>query len=284
MERRFRGMVACSVIAIAGVVLAPSASASETIGRLAPAPVVTCVGSTSDWLEPTVTAGAGYVVTPQSGVFALEISSWSHNAAPSPAVGALKFKIFRKVGEPATYKVIAHDGPHNLTAGSLNTFQTHIPVEVGDVIGINSAQPAATACSFFDATETPLIRIGDLADNESGDFGNQTEKDVNVSAVVSPSSVVTLGDTTRNKKKGTATLVVNVPNPGTLSASGQGVRSSTLTAGSPDVEQLVVRAKGKARKKLASRGKAKVTVQLNFTPDGGFANTQAIPLTLKKKH
>ena len=278
-----RTAIACSLLAFASAVLAPSASASDVIGRLAPTPTVACVGSTSDWLEPTVTAGTGYVVAAQPGVFALEISSWSHNAAPSPAEGALTFKIFRKVGEPATYKVVAHDGPRTLTAGSLNTFQTHIPVQAGDVIGINSAQPAATACNFFDATENPLVRSGNLADNEIGDFVNQSQKDVNVSAVVSPSSVITLGNTRRNKKRGTATLVVNVPNPGTLAASGKGVRSASLTAGAPDVEQLVIRAKGKAKKKLNSRGKAKLTVDLTFTPDGGFANTTQVELQLKKK-
>ena len=151
------------------------------------------------------------------------------------------------------------------------------------MIGINSAQPAATACNFFDATENPLVRSGNLADNEIGDFVNQSQKDVNVSAVVSPSSVIILGNTKFNKKRGTATLVVNVPNPGQLVASGKGVRSAPLTVGTPDVEQLVIRAKGKAKKKLNSKGKAKLTVDLTFTPDGGFANTTQVELKLKKK-
>ena len=152
MRRGLLAGIACSCGALALIAATPAA-ASTTIGRLAPAPQVGCVGSTTDWLEPTVTTGTGYVVTPLPNAFALEISSWSHNAAPSPAVGALTFKVFRKVGEPETYKVVSHDGPRDLTAGTLNTFPTHIPVEPGDVIGINSAQPAATACNFFDATE-----------------------------------------------------------------------------------------------------------------------------------
>ena len=74
----------------------------------------------------------------------------------------------------------------------------------------------------------------------------------------------------------------NVPNPGQLVASGKGVRSASLTAGLPDVEDLVIRAKGKAKKKLDSTGKAKVTVALTFTPTGGFANTTQVALKLKK--
>jgi hypothetical protein len=283
MRRGLQTGIAGSLIALALIVLAPTASASVTIGRLAPAPSVSCVGSTTDWLEPTVTTGTGYVVPAEPPASTLEINSWSHNAAPSPAVGALTLKVFRKVGAPATYKVIGHDGPRNLTAGTLNQFNTHIPVQPGDVIGINSAQPAATACNFFDAAENPLVRVGNLADNESGDFGFQSEKDVNVSAVVSPSSLIILGDTRRNKRKGTATLVVNVPNPGQLVASGKGVRAAPLSFGTPGVEELVIRAKGKARKKLNSTGKAKLAVQLTYTPTGGFASTTPVKLKLKKK-
>ena len=101
--------------------------------------------------------------------------------------------------------------------------------------------------------------------------------------MISPSSLINLGDTKFNKRKGTATLVVNVPNPGQLVASGTGVGSAPLSVGAPGVEQLVVRAKGKAKKKLNSTGKAKLTVQLTFTPTGGFANTTQVKLKLKKK-
>ena len=269
------------------IVLAPAATASTTIGRLAPTPSASCAGTTSDLIEPTVTTGADYVVPAVPGAFALEISSWSHNAAPTPPAGytaALTFKVFRKVGEPATYRAVGHDGPRNLQSGTVNTFPTHIPVAQGDVIGINSAIPAYTACTFNDLGENYLVRLpSNLADGGSGDFvPGSSNRSVNVSAVVSPSSVVTLGDTRRNKRQGTATLVVNVPNPGQLVASGKGVRSASLTAGLPDVEDLVIRAKGKAKKKLDSTGKAKLTVALTFTPTGGFANTTQVALKLKK--
>jgi hypothetical protein len=99
MRNRFSFVLLFAAIGI--VALAPAASASETIGRLAPSPSVSCTGSTTDWLEPTVTTGTGYVVQAQPNVNALVISSWSHNAAPAPAAGALTFKVFRKVADPA---------------------------------------------------------------------------------------------------------------------------------------------------------------------------------------
>ena len=45
--------------AISLIVTASPAAASETIGRLAPTPSVSCTGSTFDLLEPTVTTGTG---------------------------------------------------------------------------------------------------------------------------------------------------------------------------------------------------------------------------------
>ena len=106
---------------------------------------MSCTGSTTDLLEPTVTSGTGYVVPALPPASALVISSWSHNAAPAPAAGALTFKVFRKVGDPATYTVVGSDGPRDLSPGTLNTFAAAIPVQPGDVIGINSAIPASTA-------------------------------------------------------------------------------------------------------------------------------------------
>ena len=184
MRNGVRLSILLAVAALGTAAEATAANASETIGRLAPTPAVSCTGSTSDWLEPTVTTGPGYVVPALPGVNALAISSWSHNAAPAPATGALTFKVFRKIADPATYLVVGADGPRDLTAGAVNTFASDIPAQPGDVIGINSSMPASTACNFFDATENPLVRSGNLAVGESGAFASQSEKDVNVSAGV----------------------------------------------------------------------------------------------------
>lgn len=227
MRHGLRLGVASSLAAISLIVTASPAAASETIGRLAPAPSVSCTGTTTDWIEPTVMSGIGYVVPTLPNAPSLVISSWSHNAAPSPATGALTFKAFRKVADPATYTVVGHDGPRDLTPGALNTFPANIKVQPGDVIGISSAIPASTACNFFDMTENPLIRLGNLADGESGDFGSQSEKDVNVSAVVSPDNSFSIGHA-KYPRNGTATLPVTIPNPGQLSVAGKGLRGAEL--------------------------------------------------------
>ena len=172
-----------AALCVALPVSATSAAASVTIGRLAPTPSVSCTGSTFDFIEPTVTSGTGYVVPSLPPASGLVVTSWSHNAAP--AVGALTMKVFRKVADPARYMVVGHDGPRDLVPATLNTFQARVPVQPGDVIGINSAIPASTACTFNDPGETHLARPGNLADGESEAFlPGASDRSTNVSAAV----------------------------------------------------------------------------------------------------
>jgi hypothetical protein len=281
MRNGLRAGLAFSLAVVSLITTASVASASEAIGRLAPMPSTSCVGSTFDIIEPTVTSGTGYVVQPLPNVDALMISSWSHNAAPAPPAGALTFKVFRKTADPATYTVVGHDGPHELTAGALNTFPTSIPVQPGDVIGINSAMPAATACTFFDMTETPLGRSGNLADGDSGPFSAFDEKDVNVSAVVSPSNAFTLGAARLQKRRGTATLDATVPNPGELAVDGKGIREPMTSVASPSTIRFQIQAKGPKRSKLKKHGKVKVTPTITYTPTGGEASIQSATVKLR---
>ena len=105
---------------------------------------------------------------------------------------------------------------------------------------------------------------------------------------VKPSNAVTLGAITRNKKKGTATLPVNVPNPGELTGSGNGVKASSAGAvisksvGAGQA-QLLIKAKGKKKKQLNLKGKVKLSVAVTYTPTGGDPSTQSVKVRLKKK-
>ena len=117
-----------------------------------------------------MTSGSSYVVPATGGITSWTVTSWSHNASRG-AEQTLTMKVFRKVADPATYVVVGHDGPRNLTESTVNTFPTSIPVKPGDFLGLNAASPVLNACAFA----TPpgngyLIRNGSLADGESGDF------------------------------------------------------------------------------------------------------------------
>ena len=117
-----------------------------------------------DIFDPT-TGGNAYVI-PGTGT----ITSWSTSAGPG-AGQMLKMKIFRKVADPMDYKVVGHD-LRALTAGTINTFPVSIPVQAGDVLGLNDANANAVnnACDFDATPATRFALPGDPADNETATF------------------------------------------------------------------------------------------------------------------
>src|SRR5262245_29774952 len=254
-----------------------SAGAAVTVGQVAPGAITSCSNS-FDFLQIS-TPGDLYSM-PAAGT----ITSWTHKSQTGDGQTPT-LKIFRKTGEPATYQVAGHDGPEAIAANSIRTFQASIPVKAGDVLGITGAGGAANiGCYFQGEPGVEGFRMGNLGD---GGFGNFTiggpNRRLNVSAVLNPTNTLTFGSTTRNKKKGNATLTVNVPNPGTLTPSGAGAKvAGPTTVSGPGAVKLTVSAKGKKRKALGRTGKAKVSIAIGYTPTGGDLSSQTRKLTLKK--
>ena len=279
-----------SVLAAALLVLATPVPAAVTIGQLAPPNPASETSADTDRAQPSVISGNSYVVPATGGITAWTLTSWSHNAAAD--VGQeLTMKVFRKVADPLTYTVVGHDGPRPLTPGIVNTFQTSLPVKAGDVLGNNSKSPADNA-SYFPAPGESFIDIQPgLADGQTGTFVLRAADPLrlNVSAVLEPTNTFTLGQITRHKAKGTATLAVTVPNPGDLTVGGKGVKSAgggtavTSKAVSGGPVTLTIRAKGKKKRKLNDTGKVKVKPKITYTPAGGAPSTQSIKVKLRKR-
>jgi hypothetical protein len=269
---------------LAALSLAASASpaaASVTLGQLAPNPSILCPAP-YDWAQPTVTSGNAYLV-PGSGT----ITSWSHNAR-SVNGQELTMKVFRKVADPAFYMAVGHD-TRPLTNGLLNTFPVSIPVKPGDVLGLNTVAGANTACYFSVPGNSYSARAGNLLDGQADEFGSGSGR-LNVSAVFEPTNTFALGGAKRHQKKGTATVTVNVPNPGELALSGKGVKS----AGAPGAHlaksvpaagkvKLLIRARGRKKRILSETGKVTVRPKFTYTPTGGDPKTKSRKLTLKKR-
>jgi hypothetical protein len=272
---------------------APTGAA--TIGQLASTtfdpPLASCTASDLDRVQPTVLPGVNSFVVPPFGA---RITSWSHSAA-APALQLLTFKVYRKVAEPATYMAVAHDGPRLLDPAVINKFTTDIAVQPGDVIGLNSGNAGTinNACvEVVGGGEAHLTKASGapgLADGQSDAFSNSPNSRVNVTAEVIPDATFILGKAKPNKKKGTATLSVEVPGPGELALSGKtvkaaGARSSIAATGAGTV-QLKVRPRGKAKRKLSDQGKVKVTANITFTPSalgGAPPSSQTKKLKLRK--
>jgi hypothetical protein len=260
-----------------------------TIGQVTSAPANEC-GGQFDLIQPTVTSGNSYVIPSTGGIAAWTVTSWSTSTTASPGQ-SMAVKIFRKIGDPITYQVVGHEGPHPLAAG-LNTFPAHIAVKPGDVLGAywtDLPMNLGGACDF-QATGDSILYFGNtgLPDGGSASFLTDANFRLNASAELTPTSEFSLGKVKANPN-GTATLPVNVPNPGQLNAKGNGVRASSTGAVSakkvsgPGKVKLVIRAAGKSAQKLADTGKLTLKTKIVFTPTGGAANTQMRKIKLRRK-
>jgi hypothetical protein len=178
-------------------------------------------------------------------------------------------------------------------AGSgTQTFAINLPIRAGDLLGLDLVTPASAVGQGAVVGSTVYEWGGGLAllaDGSTAPPDNTYEGfELGFNAQVAPSNTFSLGTTTKNKKKGTATVTFNLPNPGDLAGSGQGalvastgaVTSKAVTAGTAT---LVVKAKGKKKRKLNEKGKVKLNLAVTFTPTGGDPSTQSIKVKLKKK-
>lgn len=86
-----------------------------------------------------------------------------------------------------------------------------------------------------------------------------------------------LGKLKLNKGKGTAKLQVRVGGSGNLALTGKDVAKQKASPDGAGNYKLEVKPKGKLKRKLAKKGKAKVKLAVEFARDGGR------PATLKQK-
>ena len=78
---------------------------------------------------------------------------------------------------------------------------------------------------------------------------------------------------------------LEVPGAGTATLSGKKVakQKPKRSRPPPATVKLLVKAKGKAKKTLAKKGKVKIKATVGFAPLGGSAASQTVKVTLKKK-
>jgi hypothetical protein len=105
-----------------------------------------------------------------------------------------------------------------------------------------------------------------------------------------PSNQFSVGKVKKNRRNGTAKLTVSVPGPGALTLTGKGVvtQRPAASAFSRQVSaagavKMLVKPKGKAKRKLNRTGKVKVRVAITYTPTGGSPNSQSKRLALRKR-
>jgi hypothetical protein len=87
-----------------------------------------------------------------------------------------------------------------------------------------------------------------------------------------------------NRRRGSAALVVRVPNPGNVElARTKRVRGAAVLVDQPGRVKLPIRPRGRAARLLDERGRATLRAEVTYTPDGGRPNTAIRSLTLTKR-
>jgi len=278
--RRLVSIAAALMLAV--LAFAPSAGATVTIGQAGDGTGADCTPG-YDWVAANTPAPYKSYAVPGTGT----IMSWTTDASGTTGP-VMTLKVFRKTADPATFQVVGHAGPGTLTQPGRNTFPASIRVSPGDVIGFHT-DSGMPQCNLNNVISAAIFYYaGDLADGGSGGFSTDHDYLLNVEATFDPDNTFKLGAISRNKKKGTATVAANVPNPGTVKVSGKGVKTAdsraeaAVNVSKPGTVKLPIRAKGKQKSKLNSTGKVNVKATITYTPTGGTATTQKRKVKLQK--
>ena len=170
------------------------------------------------------------------------------------------------------------------------SYRVQLPIRIGDYIGLDCCDP-----DFFEP-DAEFFVTGDaavrnewqprLADGRAGRQPLRTNGyEIALNAEINPVSTFTLDAIRRNQNKGTATITANLPNPGVLMGSGKGVNAAVISrkVRASGRVRLLVKAKGKKKRKLDSTGKVRVRPEITYTPMGGSANTQSLRVKLIKR-
>ena len=153
-----------------------------------------------------------------------------------------------------------------------------------------ASPPAHGQISGFDASTGQLTYTPDPGFHGTDSFayqatsGTATSTAATATVTVKTSNELSLGRAKRNKRKGTAKLTVTVAGAGGVELSQtKKVKGSSKRAEAAGDVKLQVKLKGKAREKLAQKGKAKVGVDVTFSPDGGDPETKSATVKLVQK-
>lgn len=266
-------LTAAAIVLASVMATAAPAAAAVTLGQLAPTMEPPACDSTADFLQPSITGGNLYIAR-QAGT----ITSWSTRSSGGDATYV--FKIFRRTTDPDVFQVIARAPPHELTSG-LNTVPVNIAVRSGDMIGVNeSGDP--NSCTFSQPGDGVLTRGGSVAVGASGSFTPVNDVRLNLSAVLVPSNEFGIVSITRDRKQGTATVIVKVSNPGVLALTGNGLKKRpTRNVAVAGTVQFNIATAGTKKRKLEKRRNVTLTPTLTFSPSGG--NPASFPFSVKLK-
>jgi hypothetical protein len=116
-----------------------------------------------------------------------------------------------------------------------------------------------------------------------GGGGSSTPPPMTLPPIAPPklSNKIGFGKLKLNKAKGTAKLTLVLPEPGSVTLVGKGVKKVAKPAKAAGNLGIPIAATGKAKATLSRTGTVKLALKITFTPAGGSPNTQSHSLKLK---
>jgi hypothetical protein len=248
------------ILATTAALAVPSAAGATTvtIGSQLTAPVNT--GATCGASTFTNVKLASGLTAPFDGLIVRwRLNSW----APSGSL-MYKLRVLHPNGD-GSYRGAGTGPPQATASAGVNVLPLPAPllIQAGDLVGIDCPNGAPSPYSVSaPPTSTFAFFGGGLADGASAMPSNMLtgqEELINADVATPPSNDFSLGAATRDKRRGTASLPVTVPGPGTISLSGTGVVAQQAGAGSPEATKsvsgpgtvnLLIQAVGKKKRKL----------------------------------
>jgi hypothetical protein len=305
----------CALLALAsgvGVAVAFAATGSST--ELGGTSTTFAVSTNSPIVQISTTPGTSSYTAPD-GV----LTSWRYHSVPNPAPTlTLKLVLFKAGNAPNVYQAMAASDTKNIDANTGYDFKERIPVKQGYVLGV--VQNTVGNIGLTPVSGSDLmglfpadVQVGDTAtatdirtarlavaatvesDKDGDGFGDVSQDRCPTQAATHDacSNQFSFGHLKRKRGKGTATLPVTLPGAGKISLSGRGVvgqrparaisSSSDRPVSAAGTVKLLIKAKGKAKRKLNDTGKAKIRVRVKYTPTDGTANTKTLKVKLIKK-
>jgi DNA-binding beta-propeller fold protein YncE len=145
----------------------------------------------------------------------------------------------------------------------------------------DGAEIAGASAETYTPTQAGLYTCRVTAANQAG---SSTQTSAAVQVAPRPARVK-ITKVKLNRRRGTATIFVRVSSAGSLRLTGRGLVKRTRSSGGAGTVRLAVKTRGKARKRLLRRGKARVRAKVVFTSQEGTtaSTTKAIVLRKKRK-
>ena len=122
----------------------------------------------------------------------------------------------------------------------------------------------------------------------SGTAVSFAPRPVQAVAPAKPSNVFGFGKVIHNKRRGTASLPVRVPGPGSVLLGGKGLIArkgpgSALVLGGAGTARLAIVPTGRKERSLMRSGRAKIVARITYVPAGGDPLTKAKKIRLVRR-